>query len=90
MENNGVKEKLSIVRKMSTSFISKNDLLSTALLLGAAYGRAEENLKAFIDKSGLPFLPTPMGKGVVSDLQQQCVSAARSRYVILYWPKLGN
>lgn len=28
---------------------------------GAAYGRAEEQVKLFIQKTGLPFLPTPMG-----------------------------
>ena len=28
---------------------------------GAAYGEAEEQVKLLIEKSGLPFLPTPMG-----------------------------
>ncbi|CAB1446408.1 unnamed protein product [Pleuronectes platessa] len=34
---------------------------------GAAYGRAELALKEFMETSGLPFLPTPMGKGVLPD-----------------------
>lgn len=46
---------------------------------GAAYGRAENALTRFINSTGLPFLPTPMGKGVVSDYHQQCISAARSK-----------
>lgn len=28
---------------------------------GAAYAEAEEQVKLFIEKTGLPFLPTPMG-----------------------------
>ena len=32
----------------------------------------------FINVSNLPFLPTPMGKGVVSDFHQNCVGPARS------------
>ena len=46
---------------------------------GAAYGRAELALKEFVETSGLPFLPTPMGKGVLPDDHPNCVAAARSR-----------
>ena len=46
---------------------------------GAAYARAENEIRDFIDKTGLPFLPTPMGKGVVSDSHPQCVISARSK-----------
>ncbi|XP_066930457.1 2-hydroxyacyl-CoA lyase 1-like [Clytia hemisphaerica] len=49
---------------------------------GAAYGRSEDSLRRFIDQTGLPFLPTPMGKGVVSDNHPQCVSAARSKALL--------
>ncbi|CAG0883134.1 unnamed protein product [Darwinula stevensoni] len=45
---------------------------------GCAYGQAEEPIRQFMQKAGLPFLPTPMGKGVVSDLSPQCVIAART------------
>ena len=47
--------------------------------IGAAYADASRELTQFVNKTSLPFLPTPMGKGVVSDLHPQCVSAARSR-----------
>jgi 2-hydroxyacyl-CoA lyase 1 len=40
--------------------------------------RAEPAVNAFINKSGLPFLPTPMGKGVVPDSHPNNVSPARS------------
>jgi 2-hydroxyacyl-CoA lyase 1 len=46
---------------------------------GAAYNRAENEVRKFIDTSNLLFIPTPMGKGVVSDNHQNCMSAARSR-----------
>ncbi|KAI8100142.1 thiamine pyrophosphate enzyme, N-terminal TPP binding domain-containing protein [Halteromyces radiatus] len=46
---------------------------------GAAYARAEEELNQLINHTQIPFLPTPMGKGVVSDQHPLCVSAARSK-----------
>lgn len=46
---------------------------------GAAYSRAEGGLREFVEVSGLPFLPTPMGKGVLPDDHPNCVAAARSR-----------
>ncbi|XP_043922774.1 2-hydroxyacyl-CoA lyase 1 [Protopterus annectens] len=49
---------------------------------GAAYARAEKNINEFVDRCGLPFLPTPMGKGVVSDDHPNCVAAARSRALL--------
>uniref|UniRef100_A0A8D3E4P6 2-hydroxyacyl-CoA lyase n=1 Tax=Scophthalmus maximus TaxID=52904 RepID=A0A8D3E4P6_SCOMX len=49
---------------------------------GAAYGRAEVALREFVELSGLPFLPTPMGKGVLPDDHPNCVAAARSRALL--------
>lgn len=46
---------------------------------GAAYARAEESIRRLVDQCKLPFLPTPMGKGVVPDNHPNCVAAARSR-----------
>ncbi|RCH87675.1 2-hydroxyacyl-CoA lyase 1 [Rhizopus azygosporus] len=46
---------------------------------GASYARAEKQVSELIEKSQCPFLPTPMGKGVVSDSHPLCVSAARSK-----------
>uniref|UniRef100_A0A1A9ZYI5 2-hydroxyacyl-CoA lyase n=1 Tax=Glossina pallidipes TaxID=7398 RepID=A0A1A9ZYI5_GLOPL len=45
---------------------------------GAAYAKAENILRHFIENTNFPFLPTPMGKGVVSDTASQCVSSART------------
>ncbi|KAL6488441.1 hypothetical protein MHYP_G00021820 [Metynnis hypsauchen] len=49
---------------------------------GAAYGRAENEIKELVELSGIPFLPTPMGKGVLPDDHPNCVSAARSRALL--------
>lgn len=45
---------------------------------GCAYARAESVVRKLIDSTQLPFLPTPMGKGVVPDSHPCNVSSARS------------
>lgn len=45
---------------------------------GAAYAKAEQAIRELIDRSRIPFLPTPMGKGVVSDLHPLNAASARS------------
>ncbi|KAK3108560.1 hypothetical protein FSP39_010665 [Pinctada imbricata] len=46
---------------------------------GAAYARAEDSVREFVETNGFPFLPTPMGKGVLPDDHELCVSPARSK-----------
>ncbi len=45
---------------------------------GGAYARAEQEVRSFIEASALPFLASPMGKGVVPDDHAQSVAPARS------------
>ncbi|XP_021888301.1 2-hydroxyacyl-CoA lyase [Carica papaya] len=45
---------------------------------GAAYARAEGELRKLVESTGIPFLPTPMGKGLLSDTHELAASAARS------------
>jgi len=45
---------------------------------GMAWSRAEDEVRQFIDRTRLPFLATPMGKGVVSDDHPLSVGGARS------------
>jgi oxalyl-CoA decarboxylase len=45
---------------------------------GAAYAQADGDIKAFVEKSGAPFLPMSMAKGLLPDLHPQCAGAARS------------
>lgn len=57
-------------------------LLQNVLHAGAAYGRAEVPARELIRSTDVPFLPTPMGKGVVPDMDEHCVSSART-YALL-------
>jgi 2-hydroxyacyl-CoA lyase 1 len=45
---------------------------------GMAWSRAENEVRAFIERTGLPFLASPMGKGVMDDNHPLSVGAARS------------
>ena len=45
---------------------------------GAAYSQAEGQLKEFIEKTGIPFLPMSMAKGLLPDDHPQCAASARS------------
>lgn len=45
---------------------------------GAAYAQADTSLTEFADASGIPFLSTALGRGVVPDSHAGCVQAARS------------
>ena len=45
---------------------------------GAAHARAEDPIRTLIQTSNLPFLPTPMGKGIVPDSSPLNTSPARS------------
>jgi oxalyl-CoA decarboxylase len=45
---------------------------------GAAYAQADDQVRAFVEKSGAPFLPMSMGKGLLPDTHPQCAGAARS------------
>lgn len=45
---------------------------------GAAYADASPEIHQFIASTGIPFLPTPMGKGVMPDDHPLCSSSARS------------
>ena len=45
---------------------------------GAAYAQADNDIKALIEKTGIPYLPMSMAKGILPDTHPQCASAARS------------
>jgi oxalyl-CoA decarboxylase len=45
---------------------------------GAAYAQADDTIRAFVEKSGVPFLPMSMGKGLLPDTHPLCAGAARS------------
>ncbi len=45
---------------------------------GAAYAHADADIKALVEKSGIPYLPMSMAKGILPDTHEQSASAARS------------
>lgn len=63
------------------------DLLKSAkrplILLGkgAAYAQADADIKTLVEKTGIPYLPMSMAKGLLPDTHEQSASAARS-YVL--------
>src|SRR5688572_16795250 len=60
------------------------DLLKTAkrplILLGkgAAYARADADIRALVERTGIPYLPMSMAKGLLPDTHPLSASAARS------------
>lgn len=68
----------------STSVNRALKLLSSAkkpliiLGKGAAYAQADETIKEFVEKTGIPFLPMSMAKGLLPDDHPQCAASARS------------
>src|SRR5438874_4536728 len=45
---------------------------------GAAYARAEDEIRSFLETTGMPFLPMSMAKGLLPDDHPQSAAAARS------------
>jgi oxalyl-CoA decarboxylase len=45
---------------------------------GAAYAQADGDIRALVEKTGIPFLPMSMAKGILPDTHSQCAGAARS------------
>jgi len=48
---------------------------------GAAYAQADVDIRALIEKTGIPYLPMSMAKGLLPDTHEQSAAAARS-YVL--------
>ncbi len=45
---------------------------------GAAYAQADADIRSLIERTGIPYLPMSMAKGLLPDTHPQCASAARS------------
>ena len=45
---------------------------------GASYAQADDAIRSFVEKAGVPFLPMSMAKGLLPDTHPQCAGAARS------------
>src|SRR5215217_3346581 len=45
---------------------------------GAAYAQCDDAIRSLVEKTGVPFLPMSMAKGLLPDTHPQCAGAARS------------
>ncbi|HYC38262.1 MAG TPA: oxalyl-CoA decarboxylase [Usitatibacter sp.] len=45
---------------------------------GAAYAQADADIRALVERTGIPYLPMSMAKGLLPDTHEQSASAARS------------
>jgi oxalyl-CoA decarboxylase len=66
----------SVKRALDTLKSAKRPLI--ILGKGAAYAQADDEIRALVEKTGVPFLPMSMAKGLLPDTHEQCAGAARS------------
>jgi oxalyl-CoA decarboxylase len=66
----------SVKRALDLLRSSKKPLI--ILGKGAAYAQADSDIKFLIEKTGIPYLPMSMAKGLLPDTHEQCASAGRS------------
>jgi oxalyl-CoA decarboxylase len=66
----------SITRALGLLKSAKKPLI--ILGKGAAYAQADGDIRAFVEKSGIPYLPMSMAKGLLPDTHPQSAAAARS------------
>jgi oxalyl-CoA decarboxylase len=62
----------------AVSLLAKAQRPLVVLGKGAAYAQADKQIRAFIQATGLPFLPMSMAKGLLPDNDPQSAAAARS------------
>jgi oxalyl-CoA decarboxylase len=66
----------SVARALQVLKAAKRPLI--ILGKGAAYAQADEDIRALVEKSGMPYLPMSMAKGLLPDTHPQSAGAARS------------
>jgi oxalyl-CoA decarboxylase len=66
----------SITRALDLLKSAKRPLI--ILGKGASYAQADDDIRALVEKSGIPYLPMSMAKGLLPDTHPQSGSAARS------------
>ena len=69
----------SVQRALSVLKGAKKPLI--LLGKGAAYAQADDDIRALVERTGIPYLPMSMAKGLLPDTHAQSASAARS-YVL--------
>ena len=71
-----IPSKESVKRALDVLKSAKRPLI--ILGKGAAYVQVDDAVKALVERSGVPFLPMSMAKGLLPDVHPLCAGAARS------------
>jgi len=66
----------SVARALDVLKSAKRPLI--LLGKGAAYAQADREIRELVERSGIPYLPMSMAKGLLPDTHEQSASAARS------------
>ena len=66
----------SVARALDVIKSAKRPLI--ILGKGAAYAQADDDIRSFVENSGIPYLPMSMAKGLLPDNHSQSAGAARS------------
>jgi oxalyl-CoA decarboxylase len=66
----------AVKRALDVLKVAKRPLI--VLGKGAAYAQADDQIRALVERAGVPFLPMSMAKGLLPDTHPQCAGAARS------------
>ncbi len=74
-----IPEQAAIDRALDLLKSAKRPLI--VLGKGAAYAQADADIRALVEKTGIPYLPMSMAKGLLPDTHEQSAAAARS-YVL--------
>jgi oxalyl-CoA decarboxylase len=69
--------------KRALDVLTKAERPLVILGKGAAYAQADADIRAFVEETGIPFLPMSMAKGLLPDDHPQSAAAARS-YVLAH------
>jgi oxalyl-CoA decarboxylase len=64
--------------KRAVEVLAKAERPLIILGKGAAYAQADADIRAFVEKTGIPFLPMSMAKGLLPDDHPQSAATARS------------
>ncbi|MGZ5966485.1 MAG: acetolactate synthase large subunit [Polyangiales bacterium] len=71
---NGIADERAVARAIDALARAKRPLLMIGA--GASRGRTVEALRAFVDRTGIPFFDTQLGKGVVDEMHPHWIGTA--------------
>ena len=80
----GVLSSAALLSTLNSIGVSSPDLIVTGS--GVLWSRAEDDLRAFVDATGIPFFTTPQGRGVVAEDDHEVTFEFATPYIIAATP----